>query len=61
MALLQSLNERALQLKQQDQAANSLLNSQRINIGLYAFDEAQPIDNEESCHEKLSHEELSHD
>lgn len=61
MALLQSLNERALQLKQQDQAANSLLNSQRINIGLYAFDEAQPIDNEESCHEKLSHEEFSHD
>jgi len=40
MALLQSLNERALQLKQQDQGFNQpQINNQRINIGLYVFDE----------------------
>lgn len=41
MALLQSLNERALQLKKQDQSLNQpQVNDQRINIGLYVFDEA---------------------
>lgn len=55
MALLQSLNERALQLKQQDQAVNLAseqessdspppINNQRINIGLYAFDEESSHD-----------------
>lgn len=47
MALLQSLNERALQLKQQDQLKDQLKDqdstvnpsSQRINIGMYLFDE----------------------
>ena len=62
MSLLQSLNERALQLKQQDQlplSQNSVsepnaqsinaqrISSQRINIGLYVFDEPDHIDSKE--------------
>jgi hypothetical protein len=62
MALLQSLNERALKLKQQDQLRNQQntasapssqplnsprISSQRINIGLYVFDEPDHIDSKE--------------
>jgi hypothetical protein len=41
MALLQRLNERALELKQQD-SQNPLVDPQRINVGLYVFDEIEP-------------------
>ena len=47
MALLHSLNERALQLKQQDEQINAELQTQRINVGLYVFDE--PDDAGETC------------
>jgi hypothetical protein len=39
MAMLHALNERALHLKQQDDQINAELQTQRINIGLYVFDE----------------------
>ena len=39
MALLQRLNERALELKRLD-SQNPTPESQRINIGLYVYDEA---------------------
>lgn len=45
MTLLQRLNERALELKQQDsqsQLQKPLENPQRINVGLYVFDEIEP-------------------
>ena len=47
MALLHSLNERALQLKQQDQKEKQdqgIDNNQRINIGVFVFDERQTGD-----------------
>jgi hypothetical protein len=62
MALLQSLNQRALQLKQQDQNPQQdklntpiintpIIKTQRINIGLYVFDEPDDSDNKEPCHD----------
>lgn len=59
MALLQSLNQRALQLKQQDQNLEQdqlntpIIKTQRINIGLYVFDEPDNSDNDnkEPCHD----------
>lgn len=40
MALLQSLNEKALQLKQKDQSKSDKP-TQRINVGVYSFDEIE--------------------
>jgi len=56
MALLHTLNERALQLKQQDELIKTKtpaqdIQTQRINVGLYVFDEPDQLNSKELQHD----------